>query len=80
MVSWGMSIDLKLYRTLSEPLVLVSVAELAGLVLAGGSARGDNGAVQAGLSDDVDLDGGVTTRVVDGASVNFGDGHSAGLG
>ena len=66
------------YPTLSEPLLLVSVAELAGLMLAGGSARGDNGAVQAGLSDDVDLDGGVTTRVVDGASVNLGDGHSTG--
>lgn len=45
-------------------------------MLAGGSTRGDNGAVQAGLGDDVDLDGGVTTRVVDGASVNLGDGHS----
>jgi hypothetical protein len=31
--------------------------------------------VKARLGDDIDLDGGVTTRVVDGASVDLGDGH-----
>lgn len=31
--------------------------------------------MEAGLGDNVDLDGGVTTRVVDGTSVNFGDRH-----
>lgn len=44
-------------------------------MLAGGSTGGDDGAVEAGLSDNVDLDGGVTTRVVDGASVDLGDSH-----
>lgn len=45
----------------------------------GRGARGDDGPVQAGLSDDVDLDGGVTTRVVDRTSVNLGNGHVDGL-
>lgn len=40
-----------------------------------GGARGDNGAVEAALGDDVDLDGGVAARVVHGASVDLGDGH-----
>ena len=31
--------------------------------------------MQAGLSDDVDLDGRVATGVVDLAGVNLGDGH-----
>lgn len=31
--------------------------------------------MEAGLGDNVDLDGGVTTRVVDGTSVNLGDRH-----
>lgn len=39
------------------------------------SAGGDNGAVKARLGDDVDLDGGVTTGVVDGAGVDLGNGH-----
>jgi len=37
--------------------------------------RGDNGTVQASLSDNVDLDGRVATRIVDGTRVDFGDGH-----
>lgn len=40
-----------------------------------GSARGDNGAVEAALSDDVNLNGGVAARVVDRAGVDLGDGH-----
>ena len=39
------------------------------------SSRGDNGTVEAGLSHDIDLDGGVATRVVDVAGVNLGDRH-----
>jgi hypothetical protein len=31
--------------------------------------------VKTGLGDDVNLDSGVTTRVVDGAGVDLGDGH-----
>lgn len=31
--------------------------------------------MEASLGDNVDLDGGVATRVVDGASVNLLDGH-----
>lgn len=49
------------------------------VVRTGGSSRGDNGAVQTSLGDNVDLDGGVTTRVVDVAAVNLGDRHFAGL-
>jgi hypothetical protein len=48
--------------TLTTPLGLVSIAELAGLVRAGGSAGRNDSAVQAGLGDDVDLDGWVTLR------------------
>lgn len=40
-----------------------------------GGARGDNGAVEAGLGDDVNLDGGVAARVVHGPGVDLGDGH-----
>ena len=61
--------------TLSAPLALVAIAELARLVGAGGCARGHNGAVQAGLGDDVDLDGGVATGVVDVTRVDLGDTH-----
>ena len=39
-----------------------------------------DGAVEAGLSDDVDLDGGIAARVVDGAGVDLGDGHASGSG
>ena len=46
--------------TLTIPFGLVSITEFAGLVRAGGGTRGHNGAVKAGLGDDVDLDGGVT--------------------
>jgi hypothetical protein len=62
-------------HTLTTPLGLVSIAELAGLVGASGRAGGDNGAVQAGLGDNVDLDGRVATRVVDGTGVDLGDSH-----
>lgn len=49
-------------------------AELVKL-LTSGSTGGNNGAVEAGLSDNVDLNGGVTARVVHGTSVNLGDRH-----
>lgn len=45
----------------------------------GGSTRGDNGAVQASLGDNVDLDGRVATRVVDVAGVDLGNGHLDGV-
>lgn len=45
----------------------------------GRGARGDDSPVQAGLSDEIDLNGGVTTRIVDGTSVNLGNGHLDGL-
>lgn len=56
-------------------LTLVAIAELAGFVGAGGSTGRYNGAVQTGLADEVNLDGRVTARVVDGTSVDLGDGH-----
>jgi hypothetical protein len=37
--------------------------------------RWDNGPVETSLGDDVDLNGGVTARVVDGACVNLLDRH-----
>lgn len=45
-----------------------------------GSTRGNNGTVQAGLGDNVHLNGGVTARVVHGTSVNLGDRHYDELG
>lgn len=67
-----------LMLTLASPLALVSVAELTCLVRAGRCAGWHNGAVQAGLGDDVDLDGGVATGVVDVACVDLGDTHVGG--
>jgi hypothetical protein len=75
---WGngvVDVANSLGHTLTTPLGLVSIAELAGLVGASGCAGRDDGTVQAGLSDDVDLDGRVATRVVDGTGVDLGDSH-----
>lgn len=46
-----------------------------GSVRTGRGTGGDDGAVETGLGDDVDLDGGVTTGVVDGAGEDLGNGH-----
>jgi hypothetical protein len=35
--------------------------------------------VKTGLGDDINLDGGVTSRVVDGACVDLGDSHNGNL-
>lgn len=70
---------LEILLTLASPLALVTITELAGLVGAGGGTRGDDGAVETGLGDNVDLDGGVSTRVVDVAGVDLGDRHVGGL-
>ena len=67
------------FLTLASPLGLVTITELAGLVGAGGGTRGNDGTVKAGLGDDVDLDGGVSTGVVDVAGVDLGDRHVGGL-
>ena len=64
---------------LATPLGLVSITELASLMGSGGSTGWHDGAVQARLADEVDLDGGVTTRIVDGAGVNLCDGHVGGV-
>jgi hypothetical protein len=66
------------FLTLASPLALVTITELAGLVGAGGGTGGNDGAVKAGLGDDVDLDGGVSTGVVDVAGVDLGDRHDGG--
>lgn len=58
-----------------EVLTLVAIAELAGLVGASGGTRRNDCAVQTGLADEVDLDGRVTARVVDGTGVDLCDGH-----
>ena len=105
----GVDVLNSLQDTLSAPLGLVSITELACLVLAcglrssasvkaegeaerveGGVRRGvfsafartsgssgwDNGTVQTGLGDNVNLDGWVSTRVVDLTSVDLGDRHN----
>lgn len=41
----------------------------------GRSSRGDNGTVETSLGDNVNLDGWVSTRVVDLTSVDLGDRH-----
>jgi hypothetical protein len=64
--------------TLAAPLALVTIAKLAGLVSTGGSSGWNDGAVKTGLGDNVDLDGGVTARVVDGTCVDLGDRHDEG--
>ena len=64
--------------TLATPLALVAVAELARLVRAGGSAGRDDGAVQAGLGGDVDLDRRVAAGVVHGARFDLVNAHVGG--
>lgn len=44
----------------------------------GRGARGNDRAVETGLGHDIDLDGGVSARVVDGTGVNLGDSHLVG--
>ncbi len=59
---------------LAHVAVLVAVAQLNGLELAGGGAGGDNGAAKgAVLQKDLDLDGGVAAGVKDLATVNVGN-------
>ena len=50
-----------------------------GFVRTGGSAGWDDGTVETGLSDDVNLDSGVTTRIVDRTSLDLGDCHDCGV-
>jgi hypothetical protein len=49
-------------NTLTAPLALVTIAKLASLVGTGRGTGGDDGAVEASLGDDIDLDGGVTLQ------------------
>ena len=49
------------------------------MIRTGGSSRWDDGAVEASLGDDVDLNGWVAARVVDGTSVDLGNGHVCGI-
>lgn len=44
-------------------------------MLTSGSTRGDNGTVKTSLGDQINLDGGVAARVVDGPGVDRLDGH-----
>lgn len=41
----------------------------------GRSARGDDGTVKARFRDDINLDGGVTARIVDRTGVDLGNSH-----
>lgn len=51
-------------HTLATPLGLITIAELASLVGTGGGTGRNNGAVEASLGDDIDLDGRVTLQGV----------------
>ena len=53
----------------------IPITELDSLVLTSGSARGDDSTVKAALRDDIDLDGGVTARIVGGTGVDLGNSH-----
>jgi hypothetical protein len=55
--------------TLATPLGLVTIAEFAGLVGASRGTGGNDGAVEAGLGDNVNLDGGVTLETLAGSQV-----------
>lgn len=45
-----------------------------------GSTGWDDGSVETGLGNNINLDGWVTSRVVDCSGVNFDDRHGCGLG
>lgn len=55
----------------------MSISKPYGMVTrhTGGGTGGDDGTVEASVSDNVDLNGGVATRVVDGAGVDLLDRH-----
>lgn len=53
----------------------VSELDFYGLRRTGGGSRWDDGTVKTGLSDNINLDGWVTARVVDLASVDLCDRH-----
>ena len=55
---------LKVLLTLASPLALITIAELARLVRTGRRAGGHNGAVKAGLGDNVNLDSRVTLEML----------------
>lgn len=59
---------------------LISIAKLAGLVLASGSTGRDDGTVETSLRDDVDLNGRIAAGVINLAGVNFGDRHDEVIG
>ena len=65
-----------LENALAEEALLVAIAELDGLALARGGARGDGCATgRARQKGDIDLNGGVATGVENFARLDFDDGH-----
>jgi len=64
-----------LKHTLSSPLGLVTISELAGFVLASRGTRGNDGTMQSSLGDNVNLDCRVTPGVIDRAGVDLDDWH-----
>lgn len=69
------SVYVTLALTLAGPVGFVSITQLACFVRTGRGTRGDDGSVEAGLSNKVDFDGGIAARVVDRTRVNLGDRH-----
>ena len=69
-----------LAHALAEVTGLDAVAQLDGLVLAGGGPGGHRRAAEdAGVEDDIDLDGGIATGVEDFTGLDFSDlGHVLG--
>jgi len=61
--------------TFAAPVSFITITQLASLVRACGSTRGYNCTMQTGFTDDVNLDGRVTARIVDGAGFDSGDRH-----
>ena len=78
----GFDVLYGLQNTLADVVILVSIAEFYGLVLAGGGSAGNGGAAfGSAVEDDVCFDGGVTAGVEDFTCVNRDDlGHVAPVG
>jgi hypothetical protein len=58
-----------------RPRSALSYVNIESTVRTGGSAGWDDSTMEAGLSDDVNLDSWIATRIVDRSSVDLGDCH-----
>lgn len=72
--------EISVVLTFADVVRLDAVTEFDGLVDAGGGTGGDGGAEDALAGGDLDLDGGVTTRIEDLTRVHLGDRHFQKIG